>query len=248
MMLIDYASKVATLDTAGRRRFLETLAHNLTVSARAVWDDEQLSDAEKVEQLKWLNEIQHRILGNLRAPKLWPDNEFFEGVLQNYVGVCPPLSGTVTWAVKKGFEYASAAGSLHPAMTPEIQGMAPLLQVFDMPTSLAFYRDVLGFEVAESSEPGDNCDWVLLRLRDVDLMLNTAYEAHARPASADPSRVAYHEDTSLFFSCPDVEAAYTYLHEKGVPVEKPVVAPYGMKQLWLKDPDGYVICFQWPAA
>ena len=36
----------------------------------------------------------------------------------------------------------------------EIRGMAPLLQVFDMPTSIAFYRDVLGFEVATTSKPG----------------------------------------------------------------------------------------------
>ena len=32
-------------------------------------------------------------------------------------------------------------------MDLQIDGMAPLLQVFDMPTSLRFYRDVLGFEV-----------------------------------------------------------------------------------------------------
>jgi Glyoxalase/Bleomycin resistance protein/Dioxygenase superfamily len=35
----------------------------------------------------------------------------------------------------------------------EIRGMAPLLQVFDMPTSIAFYRDVLGFEVVTTSKP-----------------------------------------------------------------------------------------------
>jgi len=29
----------------------------------------------------------------------------------------------------------------------DIHGIAPLLQVFDMPTSLHFYRDVLGFTV-----------------------------------------------------------------------------------------------------
>jgi hypothetical protein len=33
----------------------------------------------------------------------------------------------------------------------------------------------------------------------------------------------------------------------GVDAKFPTVAPYGMKQLYLKDPDGYVICFQWPA-
>jgi glyoxylase I family protein len=31
-------------------------------------------------------------------------------------------------------------------------------------------------------------------------------------------------------------------------VKPPKVAPYGMKQLYVKDPDGYVLCFQWPAA
>ena len=40
----------------------------------------------------------------------------------------------------------------------DIHGVAPLLQVFDMPTSLRFYRDVLGFTVWGSSASGDNCD------------------------------------------------------------------------------------------
>jgi glyoxylase I family protein len=29
----------------------------------------------------------------------------------------------------------------------DIHGVAPLLQVFDMPTAIGFYRDVLGFKV-----------------------------------------------------------------------------------------------------
>ena len=35
--------------------------------------------------------------------------------------------------------------------------------------------------------------------------------------------------------------------ELGVNVKEPRVAPYGMKQLYVTDPDGYVLCFQWPA-
>lgn len=31
-------------------------------------------------------------------------------------------------------------------MGVDVRGMAPLLEVFDMPTSVAFYRDLLGFE------------------------------------------------------------------------------------------------------
>ena len=66
-------------------------------------------------------------------------------------------------------------------MAIEVQGMAPLLQVFDMPTSIAFYRDVLGFEVASTSNPGgERFGWALLKLNGVELMLNTAYEEDAR--------------------------------------------------------------------
>ncbi|MFZ0213142.1 MAG: VOC family protein [Candidatus Acidiferrales bacterium] len=38
-------------------------------------------------------------------------------------------------------------------MAIDIRGMTPLLQVFDMRASIAFYRDVLGFEVVSRSEP-----------------------------------------------------------------------------------------------
>jgi hypothetical protein len=60
--------------------------------------------------------------------------------------------------------------------------------------------------------------------------------------------VAAHDDTALFFRCRDLEGAYAHLRAKGLDVQKPKVAPYGMKQLWLEDPDGYTLCFQWPAA
>ena len=131
-------------------------------------------------------------------------------------------------------------------MPLELRHVCPLLQVFDMPTSLAFWRDTLGFTVDASSSPGDHADWVQLRLGDAYLMLNTRYEAHDRPATPDPARVAAHDDTGLYFGCPDVDAAYAYLIERGVDAAPPKVAPYGMKQLYLTDPDGYALCFQWP--
>src|SRR5262245_29228244 len=132
-------------------------------------------------------------------------------------------------------------------MPIEVQGLAPLIQVFDMPTSIAFYRDKLGFTVAATSQPGDDCDWALLKLDGAELMLNTAYEKEHRPATPDPARIAAHEDTALFFGCRDVDGAYAHLQAMGVDAQPPKVAPYGMKQIYLTDPDGYVICFQWPA-
>jgi glyoxylase I family protein len=44
-----------------------------------------------------------------------------------------------------------------------------------------------------------------------------------------------------------VDGAYRQLRAKGLDLKEPKVAPYGMKQLYLTDPDGYGLCFQWKA-
>ena len=133
-------------------------------------------------------------------------------------------------------------------MAIKVEGAAPLIQVFDMPTSVAFYRDLLGFRLVNQSSPGDDFDWGWLKLDDADVMLNTAYEKEDRPSKPDPKRVAAHGDTAFYFRCRDVDAVYEYLLSKDIECEPPKDAPYGMRQLYLKDPDGYVICFQWPVS
>jgi catechol 2,3-dioxygenase-like lactoylglutathione lyase family enzyme len=131
----------------------------------------------------------------------------------------------------------------------DIRGVTALLQVFDMPTSIAFYRDLLGFEVVSTSPPREgHFDWALLRLNGVELMLNTAYEQDSRPPAPDPARIAAHDDAALYFGCPDVDAAYAVIRSRYEHVNPPKVAHYGMKQLYVHDSDGYNLCFQWPAA
>jgi len=131
-------------------------------------------------------------------------------------------------------------------MAIEIRGMAPLLEVFDMPTSLAFYRDKLGFKVTGDSGQGDESGWVMLELGEETIMLNTAYEDGERPETPDPARVAAHSDMCIYFGCPDIDAAFEHLRVNGVNAKPPSVAPYGMKQLYVRDPDNYNLCFQWP--
>ena len=136
-------------------------------------------------------------------------------------------------------------------MAIEVQGVAPLVQVFDMPKSIRFYRDLLGFTVtgkskAMSDDP-DNVNWVMLDLGGATIMLNTAYDPDGVPEAPDAARWSGHEDTCLYFGCPDVDSAYQYLVSRGLEISPPKVASYGMKQLYLKDPDGFGICFQWKA-
>jgi glyoxylase I family protein len=128
-----------------------------------------------------------------------------------------------------------------------IRGLCPLIQVFDMPSSLRFYRDVLGFAEVQKSGQGADVGWTWLRHGEAEVMLNTAYDVGQRPSVPDPARVAAHADTILYVGCEDLEGAYAYLMAHGVKAERPKVAPYGMKQLYATDPDGYGICFQWRA-
>ena len=127
--------------------------------------------------------------------------------------------------------------------TELIKGHAvPLLQVYDLPMSLAFYRDVLGFELVQ----GDDSWWAMLRLGEAYLMLNTAYEDNERPPAADPKRVRGHNDLSLYFSTTDPDALYAHVRARGCDAAPPVNTTYGMRQVNLKDPDGFELCFTRP--
>ncbi|MGQ0559045.1 MAG: VOC family protein [Sphingosinicella sp.] len=137
-------------------------------------------------------------------------------------------------------------------MSFEATRLTPLIQVYDMPESVRFYCSTLGFEVASSSPEVDTPEgrmfhWAWLRLGGANLMLNTAYDEGERPSARDPERLAGHRDIGLFIACADVDAIYRELSAKGLELRPPQAAPYGMKQLFLEDPDGYCLSFQQPA-
>jgi len=133
-----------------------------------------------------------------------------------------------------------------PIPLPVIQGIAPYIEVFDMPASLHFYRDILGFKLMMSSGTGDDVDWVLLEQNGHQFMMNTAYEKPDRPSQPDPARTQGHRDIAFYFGCPDPDALYSYLVSKGLTLKEPYITGYGWKAVSLTDPDGYGLCFHRP--
>jgi uncharacterized glyoxalase superfamily protein PhnB len=136
-------------------------------------------------------------------------------------------------------------------MVIETDGMAPLLQVYDMPEAVAFYRDTLGFEVVAATPvvetpEGRFSHWMHLRLGSAHVMLNTAYDEGERPTARVETQQRWHGDICLYFGCTDVDAVYDELRSKLSGLKPPADAPYGMRQLYLTDPDGYGLCFQTP--
>jgi glyoxylase I family protein len=132
-------------------------------------------------------------------------------------------------------------------MAIKANGVTTLLEVFDMPQSVTFYRDVLGFEVIQQWDPGGHLSWAILRLGGAVVMLNERYEPEERPLHPDSQRAEAHDDTELYFDCPDVDEAYAHLLKKGLSVASPEITHYGMKQVWVTDPDGFRLCFHQPA-
>jgi uncharacterized glyoxalase superfamily protein PhnB len=125
--------------------------------------------------------------------------------------------------------------------------VTPLLEVYDMRRSVAFYCDAMGFEMVQKYEPDGHLYWAMLRLGGALIMLNARYEDDDPDRPATPPTTTLREDVTLYFACPDVDAAYQHARDNGLGVKPPTVAYYGMKQFHVTDPDGFVLCFQQPA-
>jgi catechol 2,3-dioxygenase-like lactoylglutathione lyase family enzyme len=133
-----------------------------------------------------------------------------------------------------------------------LTGLTPLIQVHDMPEAIRFWCGTLGFELVSSSPEIDAPEgryfhWALLRQGAAELMLNTVYDEGERPAARDAARESGHRDTCLYIGCADVDALHAELTSRGLRLEPPVTAYYGMRQIYLRDPDGFELCFQTPA-
>jgi len=121
----------------------------------------------------------------------------------------------------------------------EVRELWPLLFVRDLAASVRHYVEGLGFQVAGSAHDEGGVFWCRLRRDGVSFMLQQA------PAHMDlprpPTRAV-----AFYFICDDVERLQTEFTSRGVGVRPPEVAYYGMRQLFVADPDGYEICFETP--
>lgn len=108
----DYVKNINSLTLEQKRKFYVLLAHDLTVSVRAIWHDESFSDVEKIEGMKWINEIMHRLVFRIeelhQISKLeedsWTEEDFWQ-IIIDYCSENPKvLSGNVGWAIKSSYE------------------------------------------------------------------------------------------------------------------------------------------------
>jgi methylmalonyl-CoA/ethylmalonyl-CoA epimerase len=116
--------------------------------------------------------------------------------------------------------------------SPGITGFAQVaLNVRDLETAVAYYRDVLGLPFLFSAPPS----LAFLQCGTTRVMLNG--DPQAKPPSGGPI---------LYYAVADIQAAFAAITARGAPIrEAPkAIARVGGREVWLgftEDPDGHPV-------
>jgi catechol 2,3-dioxygenase-like lactoylglutathione lyase family enzyme len=121
-----------------------------------------------------------------------------------------------------------------------IRQLWPLLFVEQIERSVAFYRDKLGFALREHADSDGRMYWCRMERGGASIMLEQSSEGEIAPGEPPARGVVF------YFLCDDADLMHAELAARGLTVDRPQVAFYGMKQLFVPEPDGYAICFESP--
>lgn len=128
---------------------------------------------------------------------------------------------------------------------PEIGGASPLFIVRNVPATLAFYRDKLGFEVTfEGPEPDDIFFGIVQRGRAMLMFKDIGVEpipAHTRDIGKGNVR------WDVYIYVPDPDALAEEFASRDVEFAAPLKDTHdGLRGFEVKDVDGYVLFFGRP--
>jgi lactoylglutathione lyase len=119
-----------------------------------------------------------------------------------------------------------------------VEQAVPLFGIRDMPTSLRFYVDGLGFAKTHEWIDEGRLRWCWLVLGNAAVMLQ-----EYRPGHLPNSEVGV--GVSINFVCKDAIAIYRGLRSRGIKAKRPFVG----NAMWVTevvDPDGYRLYFESP--
>jgi uncharacterized glyoxalase superfamily protein PhnB len=136
-----------------------------------------------------------------------------------------------------------------------INSMTPNLMVLDVGRSIRFYRDVIGADIAfvvDADQQTDmdggippNAVFASLRVGDGEMMLQDR-QSLAEDAPMVTAETEAGGSFTLYFRVDDVDGVVEKLPD-GTETVKPLQTTwYGMKEIWVRDPDGYVITIGTP--
>ena len=122
-------------------------------------------------------------------------------------------------------------------MSPQLQGIAPMVPVSDEVASAAFFQDVLGFDLRTHNA---QARFALVARGDAGVILQGGADAQSLQATAN--------NIAAYIWVKDIKTLWSDLAPKldALPQDRvrPLFEqPYGMREFHVKDPDGFLIFF-----
>ncbi|NJN67486.1 MAG: VOC family protein [Chloroflexaceae bacterium] len=121
------------------------------------------------------------------------------------------------------------------------KGLSPNLMVAEVDRSLAFYRDVLGFEVVMTMPEEGTPIWGMVKRGAVDIMLQASESLGQEYPSLAGRPIG--ATLTLYLEVSDIQALYDELKGKVEPVRDLQTMDYGMREFAVCDGDGYILVF-----
>ena len=123
-------------------------------------------------------------------------------------------------------------------MSTRLTDLIPILICENVQRSIAFYCEVLDFEIVHRMDDVGKTGWASLVNGSAQIMLGSAtYLPEPKKTDGKYPQVQY------YFYPEDVEALRESITEKNYPVTELAVRFYGMKEFELTDPDGHMLIF-----
>jgi catechol 2,3-dioxygenase-like lactoylglutathione lyase family enzyme len=124
----------------------------------------------------------------------------------------------------------------------EIAGIAPFFIVRHVPSSLAFYRDQLGFEVTFEGPSPDDIFFGIVQRGGAQILLKAVGLAPIPNHTRDIKQGIARWDA--FVSVPDPDGLATELASRDVPLFVPLKdTDDGLRGFEVQDGDGYILFF-----
>lgn len=121
-----------------------------------------------------------------------------------------------------------------------IKKMTPVLDAINIEETEDFYCNMLGFKkLSEDLTKDGKPYWMHLVSNAAELMLYQAYE----PEQIERKRQSGFYDFVLYFEVDALESMHQTLKERGLKVSDVGDTKYGMKEFYLRDPNGHQLTF-----
>ncbi|XCN72272.1 MAG: hypothetical protein Q3M24_18500 [Candidatus Electrothrix aestuarii] len=97
---------ISGLSKDSKLLFYEEMSHCLTVCIRSIWSNNDLAEKQIIDQIKWVNEIQHRVTSKISVDRQglheWTESDFID-MVKHYVDLCPAIRDEVAYAINTAY-------------------------------------------------------------------------------------------------------------------------------------------------